>query len=45
MAHGIDHSAELDNCSIAGALYDPAMRRGDSGINQIAPAVRAAAPE
>ena len=35
-AHGVDHTAELDDRSVAGALDDAAAMGGDRGINQIA---------
>ena len=35
-AHCVDHTAELDDDAVAGALDDAAVMRGDRGINQIA---------
>ena len=35
-ADRIDHAAELDDASVAGALDDPAVVDGDCGIDQIA---------
>ena len=40
-AHRVDHAAELDDASVAGALDDAPVMRGDGGIDQIA----AQAPE
>ena len=34
--HGVDHAAELDDVSVAGALDDPPVMRGDGGVDQIA---------
>jgi len=34
--HGVDHAAELDENSVAGALDDTPVMSGDGGIDQIA---------
>jgi hypothetical protein len=36
-AHGVNHAAELNDGSIAGALDHPAIVNGDYGVDQIAP--------
>ena len=36
-AHGVDHAAELNDCSIAGALDHPPIVNGDYRVDQIAP--------
>ena len=35
-AHGVDHAAEFDESSIAGALYDTTVMHGDRRVDQIA---------
>ena len=35
-AHGVDHTAKLNNTSVAGALHHPSIMHGDGRINQIA---------
>ena len=35
-AHGVDHAAEFDQSSIAGALYDTAAMHGDRRVDEIA---------
>jgi len=35
-AHGVDHAAELNETSVAGALYDTPVMHGDDRIDQIA---------
>jgi hypothetical protein len=36
-AHGVDHAAELNKCSVAGALHHAPAVHGDGRINEIAP--------
>ena len=35
-AHGVDHAAEFDQSSIAGALYDTTVMHGDRRVDEIA---------
>src|SRR5271166_3091157 len=35
-AHGVDHAAEFDQSSIAGALYDTTVVHGDRRVDEIA---------
>jgi hypothetical protein len=32
-AHGVDHAAEFDNCTVTGALDHPAVMHDDYGID------------
>ena len=36
VAHGVDHSAKLDDRPVAGALDDAAVMGGDGGVDEIA---------